>query len=97
MVTITGLKDYFLTILEDLQLKEPKTKLAEQFFKKSGLNSALLITNDVDENTMLAIRNLKNFSFLDVTEINPYDLIKAENILVSHSSISVLKELLNVK
>jgi ribosomal protein L4 len=51
----------------------------------------------VDENTMLAIRNLKNFSFLDVTEINPYDLIKAENILVSHSSISVLKELLNVK
>lgn len=86
-----------LQLIEDVSFKEPKTKLAEQFFKKSGLNSALLITNDVDENTMLAIRNLKNFSFLDVTEINPYDLIKAENILVSHSSISVLKELLNVK
>ena len=86
-----------LQLVEDVSFKEPKTKLAEKYFEKSGLSSALLITNNADENTMLAIRNLKNFSFLDASEINPYDLIKAENILVSYSSVPVLKELLNVK
>ena len=61
-----------LQLVEDVSFKEPKTKLAEKYFEKSGLSSALLITNDADENTMLAIRNLKNFSFLDASEISPF-------------------------
>jgi ribosomal protein L4 len=46
---------------------------------------------------MLAIRNLKSFGFLDARDINPYDLLKAKHILVTHSAIPVLKEVVNVK
>ena len=86
-----------LQLVEDVSFKEPKTKLAKDYFDKLNLDSALIITSDADQNTMLAIRNLKSFSFLDATEINPYDLIKAKNLLVTHSAVPKLKELLNVK
>ena len=81
-----------LTLVEDVNFKEPKTKMAADYFNKKGCDSALLITNDADQNTMLAIRNLKNYNFLDVKDINPYDLLKAEHILLTHSAVSAIKE-----
>ena len=81
-----------LTLVEDVNFKEPKTKMAADYFNKTGCDSALLITNDADQNTMLAIRNLKNFSFLDAKDINPYDLLKAKHILLTHSAVPVIKE-----
>jgi len=81
-----------LTLVEDVNFKEPKTKIAADYFNKTGCDSALLITNDADENTILAIRNLKNFSFLDAKNINPYDLLKAKHILLTHSAVPVIKD-----
>ena len=86
-----------LDLVDDIKLKEPKTKLAQEYFKKSGQESALLIASDLDQNTMLAMRNLKHFNFLDAKDVNPYDLLKAKHILLTHSAVPVLKEALNVK
>ena len=86
-----------LDLVEDVSFKEPKTKIASEYFKKTGKESALLIASELDQNTMLAIRNLKNFSFLDARDINPYDLMKAKHILLTHSAVPILKEVLNVK
>ena len=86
-----------LDLVEDVSFKEPKTKIASEYFEKTGHESALLITSEIDQNTMLAIRNLKKFSFLDARDINPYDLMKANHILLTHSAVPVLKEILNVK
>ena len=46
---------------------------------------------------MLAMRNLKDFNFLDAKDINPYDLLKAQHILLAHSAVPVINEALNVK
>ena len=86
-----------LDLVEDVSFKEPKTKLASEYFENTGHESALLITSELDQNTMLAIRNLKKFSFLDARDINPYDLMKADHILLTHSAIPILKEVLSVK
>tara|TARA_B100000575_G_scaffold64238_1_gene49192 strand:+ start:384 stop:995 length:612 start_codon:yes stop_codon:yes gene_type:complete len=86
-----------LDLVEDVSFKEPKTKIASEYFEKTGYESALLITSELDQNTMLAIRNLKKFSFLDARDINPYDLMKADHILLTHSAIPILKEVLSVK
>ena len=84
-----------LDLVDDISFKKPKTKLAQDYFKKIGQKSALLIASELDQNTMLAIRNLKDFSFIDAKEINPYDLLK--HILLTHSAVPVIKETLNVK
>ena len=86
-----------LDLVEDVSFKEPKTKIASEYFKKTGQESALLIASELDQNTMLAIRNLKNFSFLDARDINPFDLMKAKHILLTHSAVPILREVLNVK
>ena len=86
-----------LDLVDDISFKKPKTKLAQDYFKKIGQKSALLIASELDQNTMLAIRNLKDFSFIDAKEINPYDLLKAKHILLTHSAVPVIKETLNVK
>ena len=38
-----------------------------------------------------------NFNFLDAKDVNPYDLLKAKHILLTHSAVPILKEALNVK
>ena len=91
------IRDRRLDLVDDISFKKPKTKLAQDFFKKIGQKSALLIASELDQNTMLAIRNLKDFSFIDAKEINPYDLLKAKHILLTHSAVPVIKETLNVK
>ena len=86
-----------LELVDDISFKKPKTKLAQDYFKKTGQKSALLIASELDQNTMLAMRNLKDFNFLDAKDINPYDLLKAKHILLTHSAVPVIKEALNVK
>lgn len=86
-----------LDLVDDISFKNPKTKLAKDYFKKTGQKSALLIASELDQNTMLAIRNLKDFNFLDAKDINPYDLLKAKHILLTHSAVPIIKEALNVK
>ena len=86
-----------LDLVKDIKFKEGKTKEAKLFFEKMKLDSALLISDEFDQKSILAMRNLKNFSFLEVSDLNPYDLIKAKHILLTHSSVPKIKELLNVK
>jgi large subunit ribosomal protein L4 len=86
-----------LELVDDISFKKPKTKLAQDYFKKTGQKSALLIASELDQTTMLAMRNLKDFNFLDAKDINPYDLLIAKHILLTHSAVPVLKEALNVK
>ena len=86
-----------LDLVKDIKFKEGKTKEAKLFFEKMKLDSALLISDEFDQKSILAMRNLKNFSFLEVSDLNPYDLIKAKYILITYSSVPKIKELLNVK
>ena len=86
-----------LDLVDDVSFKKPKTKLAKDYFNKTGQESALLIASELDQNTMLALRNLKDFNFIDAKDINPYDLLKAKYILLTHSAVPVIKEALNVK
>src|SRR3954452_5973688 len=47
-----------LSIIEDLSVDAPKTKLLAQKLKGMGLDSVLVITDNLDETLLLASRNL---------------------------------------
>ena len=49
-----------LSVIEGLSVEAPKTKLLAQKLKDMGLDSVLVITDSLDENLMLAARNLPN-------------------------------------
>src|SRR5262249_21459697 len=47
-----------LSIIEDLTIDAPKTKLLSQKLKEMGLDSVLIVTDRFDENLYFASRNL---------------------------------------
>ena len=51
-----------LDLVKDIKFKEGKTKEAKLFFEKMKLDSALLISDEFDQKSILAMRNLKNLS-----------------------------------
>ena len=59
-------------IFDDLELKSGKTKDAANFIKKLGVRDALIVKNELDAQTLLAYRNLKNCYVVDASEVNAY-------------------------
>ena len=59
-------------IFDALELKSGKTKDAANFIKQLGVRDALIVKNELDAQTLLAYRNLKNCYVVDASEVNAY-------------------------
>ena len=86
-----------LHVIDEIKLKSPKTKEALNILRKNKIESGLIVLNDPKENTLLSIRNIKNINFIMLSDLNPYDLLKANSIVIESSSIELLKEHYSVK
>ena len=51
-------RDGRLAVVDSIDVDAPKTKLLAQKFKDMSLDSVLVITDEVDDNLLLASRNL---------------------------------------
>ena len=78
-------------VLENLNLDKPKTKEALKILKKFNLSSGLIV-DDGNENLKLAVRNIENFKPVKVEEVNVFDLLKYENLVMSQKSWEKLLE-----
>jgi large subunit ribosomal protein L4 len=63
-----------LAVVDDFSIEAPKTKLLVQKLKAMGLDSVLLITDNLDENLYLSSRNLPNVLVLEAHETDPVSL-----------------------
>lgn len=83
-----------LVVVEDLGVESPKTKALAQKLKAMGLlESALIITDNVDENLYLASRNLKNVLIVEPRYADPLSLIHYKAVVVTKSAIAKLEEM----
>ena len=88
-------KDKKLFVVEDLQLKTPKTKEILSLFKKLGVNSAVVVDKEDNKNLILALRNLQKYIFVTVSALGVFELLKYEGLIISHSSWEKLLERLH--
>ena len=58
-----------------------------------GLQSVLIITDDVDENLYLASRNLKHVLSVEPRYADPLSLIHYKKVIVTKPAISKLEEM----
>jgi large subunit ribosomal protein L4 len=86
-----------ITVLEDFTIEAPKTK--EYLALLQGVASVdkktLLILPAPDRNVILSGRNLQKAKVTTVDQMNTYDLLYADTLLISESSISKIEELFN--
>ncbi|GHE65997.1 MULTISPECIES: 50S ribosomal protein L4 [Roseivirga] len=89
-------KENNVVVLEDLSFEAPKTK---EFIKVlKGLSVAdkktLLVIPESNKNVVLSGRNLQNAKITTADSLNTYDVLNADSLLISESSIEKLENLL---
>lgn len=91
------LADGKLTVVESLELNEPKTKLYRQALDRlEATRKTLLIESgaSLSEKLVLGARNLKNVEVVLSSEVHPYDLLNNERAIFSRPAIEKLEEAL---
>ncbi len=83
-----------VAVVDAFSLDAPKTKLAAQKLKNMGLDSVLIITDEVDENVYLATRNLVNVAVVEPRYADPLSLIHYRKVLVTRAAMAQLEEVL---
>lgn len=83
-----------LVVVETLDVEEPKTKLLVGQLDAFGVNSALLISDEVSENLYLASRNLRRVDVRDVQGIDPVSLLAHDKVVVTVAAIKKIEEML---
>jgi len=83
-----------LAVVESLTVDSPKTKELAQKFKSMGLDSVLVITDQVADNLLLASRNLKDVLVIEPRYADPLALVHYKKVLVTKGAMEQLKEML---
>ena len=83
-------------ILDELKVATPKTKdmLAILTTLKVNDVKTLIVVSELDENIILATRNLDNITLLEANEINVLDLIANEKVVITEEAIKKIEEVL---
>jgi large subunit ribosomal protein L4 len=83
-----------LIVVESFTVSAPKTKLLADKLKAMNLESVLLVTDSLDENLMLASRNLPNVLVLDAQQADPVSLIRFPKVLLTKGAVAKMEEML---
>ncbi|MDD3895818.1 MAG: 50S ribosomal protein L4 [Bacilli bacterium] len=84
-----------IKIVDSLELTSLKTKEAKALMAKLNLSGKVLfITSGDAENIYMATRNLDNVAVIMVNEINVYDLIHADQVVIDEASLKHIEEVL---
>jgi len=84
-----------ISIVDEMTLEAPKTKLLAEKFKAMGLESVLVITDTVDENLYLAPRNLAHVAVVEPRYADPLSLIYFKKIVITKAAVAQIEELLS--
>jgi large subunit ribosomal protein L4 len=82
-----------LNVVENLTIEAPKTKLLSQKLQGMGLDSVLVITDTIDENLLLASRNLPNVLVVEPKHADPMSLVFYKKVLVTKAALAKIEEM----
>lgn len=90
-------KDNKITVLEDFTFEAPKTKNYIDLMKNLNLSDkkTLLVLGDSNNNVYLSSRNIQGVKVVKASDLNTYDILNAETLILAESSVKVLETILN--
>ncbi len=88
-------RDGRMAVLDQLSISKPSTKeLAKAVEAVSGGQNALVVTAGPDEAIRLSARNLPLVRAIEVRNLNVYDVVKHEYLLLTRDALAQLEEVL---
>ncbi len=90
-------KDNMIAVVEDFNFAAPKTKQYLEMLKSLSLDGkkTLLILPETNSSIVLSGRNVQNTKIVTADQINTYDVMNAEQLILVESSLSKIDNLLN--
>ncbi|NBQ47302.1 MAG: 50S ribosomal protein L4 [Sphingobacteriia bacterium] len=90
-------KDNAITVLEDFNFEAPKTKNYIDLMKNLNMadKKTLLVLPDTNKNVYLSSRNIQGARVVKASDLNTYDILNAESLILSESSVKVIETILN--
>jgi large subunit ribosomal protein L4 len=80
-------------VVDSIGVDSPKTKALSQKLKAMGLDSVLVIVDRLDDNLLLASRNLANVLVVEPRHADPLSLVFYKKVLVTKGAIEQLQEM----
>ncbi len=81
-----------LVVVESFGVEAPRTKELVGKLKELGLDDVLIVTDRLDENLILAARNLYHVDVRDSDEVDPVSLIGYEKVLMTTEALKKIEE-----
>lgn len=85
-----------ITVVEDFSLETPKTKDYIDILGKLQLTGkkTLMVVTDSNNNIYLSSRNLERNKVVEASSLNTYDIMNAQNLLLSEKSLTLIESTL---
>jgi len=87
-------KDKNIIVLEDFTFEKPNTKSYVDFLSNFDLldNKTVLVLAESNKNIFLSSRNLKRARVVLASELNTYDVMNANKLMIMQSSINEIEK-----
>jgi len=89
--------DKDLTVVENFSLDKPKTKSYSDILNSLALSDkkTLMVIPEIDKNIVLSGRNLPKVKITLASDINTYDVLNADKLILCEGSIEKIENILN--
>ncbi|MGD9392286.1 MAG: 50S ribosomal protein L4, partial [Chromatiales bacterium] len=77
---------------DDLSISAPKTKELLGKLGEMNITDGLIIVEDLDENLILAARNVYGIDVRDNTDIDPASLIAYDKVVMTSAALKKIEE-----
>ena len=90
----TKVKENSLLVVEDMKLEAPKTKEVAGILKslKADNKKVLVLTGEQEDNFRLSFRNLPNVKGYQFNDMNTYDIVNSNVIVLTESAVKSIVE-----
>jgi len=81
-------------VVESLGFEKPRTRDFAAILGKLGIagEKVLLVLDEYDENVCLSARNIRNLDFITGRELNTYQVMWADKLLLTRAALEQVKE-----
>lgn len=84
--------DSKIFVIDTLALDEIKTKKVVDLLGNVGATKALIVTSELNENVYKSARNIEDVKASYVGELNVYELLKYDSLVISQDAVKKLEE-----
>ena len=81
-----------LIVVDELKLDEIKTKKFQAVMDNLKVTKALVVLGDMDNNVILSARNIPNINTAQVNNINVYDILKGDTLVLTKDAVAKIEE-----